>query len=99
MALVGAIPKSIGATDASSYPLILANGFNPLSFAAYSLIKTKAQAPSFNLLELAAVIVPFLANDGLSNGNFSGMNFWHSSSLLIFLSLPLLSYSIMSTIS
>jgi hypothetical protein len=57
------------------------------------------QAPSLILEALAAVMVPVLAKAGLSPGNFSGKNFWHSSSLLIFFSLPLLSCSMISTIS
>jgi len=74
-ALVGAIPKSIGATSPSSYPRILASGLSPLSLAAYSLIRTNEQAPSLILDELAAVIVPFLAKAGFNYGNFSGKNF------------------------
>jgi len=74
-AFVGAIPKSIGATSPSSYPRILASGLRPLSLAAYSLIRTNEQAPSLIFDELAAVIVPFLANAGLRVGNFSGKNF------------------------
>jgi hypothetical protein len=60
---------------------------------------TKEHAPSLILDELAAVMVPVLAKAGLRAGNFSGRNFWHSSSLLIFFSLPLLSCSMISTIS
>ena len=71
----GAMPKSIGATAASSYATILASGFNPLSLAAYSLIRTKAHAPSLILEAFAAVIVPFLANAGFKDGNLSGINF------------------------
>ena len=71
----GAMPKSIGATAASSYAIILASGFSPLSFAAYSLISTKAHAPSLILEALAAVIVPFFAKAGLREGNLSGINF------------------------
>ena len=66
MTLVGAIPKSIGATEASSYPLILAIGLSPLSLAVYSFMRTNEQAPSFNLDAFAAVIVPFLANAGFN---------------------------------
>lgn len=81
-ASAGAIPKSIGATPASSYATILANGLRPLALAAASDIKTNATAPSLILLAFAAVIVPFLANAGLSEANLSGKNFWHSSSSL-----------------
>ena len=98
MHFAGAIAKSMGATAASSYATILANGFSPLSLAAYSLMSTKAQAPSLIFDALAAVIVPFLANAGLSEANLSGINFWHSSSLSNFFS-PLRSYIVTSTIS
>lgn len=74
-ALAGAIPKSMGATSASSYPIILARGFKPLSLAVSSAIRTIVQAPSLILEELAAVIVPFLANAGFRPGNLSGRNF------------------------
>jgi hypothetical protein len=56
-------------------------------------------APSLIFEALAAVIVPFLAKAGLRDANLSGKNFWHSSSLLILFSLPLLSCSTISTIS
>jgi hypothetical protein len=65
-ALEGAIPKSIGYTSASSYPIILANGFKPLSLATSSAIKITVAAPSLILDALAAVIVPFLAKLGFS---------------------------------
>jgi len=71
----GAIPKSIGATEASSYATILAKGFNPLSLAAFSDINTNTHAPSFNLLAFAGVIVPFLAKAGFKPANLSGKNF------------------------
>lgn len=65
IARAGAIAKSIGATPASSYATILANGFRPLALEAASDINTKMHAPSLTLLALAEVIVPFLANEGL----------------------------------
>ena len=71
----GARPKSIGATEASWYATILASGFRPLSLAAYSDISTKTHAPSFSLLALAGVMVPFFANAGFRPGNLSGINF------------------------
>ena len=89
----------MGATAASSYPRILARGLRPLSFAAYSSIRINEQAPSLIFDELAAVIVPVLAKAGFKDGNFSGKNLWHSSSLFILFSFPLLSCSTMSTIS
>lgn len=52
--------------------MILAKGFIPLSFATFSAIKMKAQAPSLILEALAAVIVPFLAKAGFNPGNLSG---------------------------
>ena len=87
-AFAGAIAKSIGAKAASSYPIILASGLRPLSFAASSLIKTNAAAPSFNFDEFAAVIVPDLANAGFNPANLSGRNFLHSSSSKYYFSFP-----------
>jgi hypothetical protein len=74
-ARAGAIPKSMGATPASSYATIRASGLRPLALAAASDIKTNATAPSLILLAFAAVIVPFLAKAGLSEANLSGKNF------------------------
>lgn len=55
-ALTGATVKSTGARPASAYSIIFANGFNPL--ATFRETTTKAVAPSFKELALAAVIVP-----------------------------------------
>jgi hypothetical protein len=55
-------------------------------------------APSLSLEELAAVMVPALSKAGLRVANFSGTNFWHSSSLVYFFSLPLM-FSTTSVIS
>jgi len=82
-AKVGAIAKSIGATAASSYPIIRASGLIPLDLAASSDIRIRVHAPSLSLLELAVVIVPFLAKTGFSPTNLSGKNLTLSSSTLI----------------
>ena len=42
-------------------PTTLANGVTPFFSAAPRVISTQAAAPSFSVLALAAVMVPFLA--------------------------------------
>jgi hypothetical protein len=79
-AYAGAMLKSIGASSASYQPIISANGSSLSWLTSYSLIKTKEQAPSFNLEALAAVTVPFLLNTGFKVGIFSCLKSWTSSS-------------------
>ena len=57
-ASAGAIGKSIGAVAASAKATILARGVTLCLLAACSVMSTQAAAPSFNVLALAAVIVP-----------------------------------------
>lgn len=58
-AKTGAIGKSIGAVAASQKPTIRANGLRLCFLTVSSSASSTAPAPSFNLLALAAVIVPF----------------------------------------
>jgi hypothetical protein len=62
-------------------------------------MRMRAAAPSFIFEAFAAVMVPVFEKAGLREGNFSGRKRRGSSSLFIFISLPLLSFSIISTIS
>ena len=62
IANAGAIAKSTGAHAASAKEIILASGFEPCCLAASSDIKIVAAAPSFNVLALAAVMLPSFLN-------------------------------------
>ena len=80
MAKLGEVVNHSGACSASANPFIFAKGFKPNSSAFSLLIKTKAAAPSFMVLALAAVTVPSLINTGFKVGIFSKFTFLYSSS-------------------
>ena len=58
MANAGAVGKSMGAIAASANPRTLARGLTFNLSAACDVIRTRAAAPSFKVLALAAVTVP-----------------------------------------
>ena len=62
--------------------------FSSLAFS--ELIKIKADAPSFNVEALAAVIVPSLSKTGRSCGIFSNLTFLYSSSSVTIIAFPFL---------
>ena len=89
-ALTGAMVNHSGATSASAKETILPMGlipdFSPASFEP----SNKAEAPSFKVLALAAVIVPVGEKAGLREGILEKSTFLNSSSSLITRSAPFL---------
>lgn len=59
IANAGAIGKSIGSVAPSWNATTLANGFKFNSFIIFSLVNTKAAAPSLSVDAFPAVTVPF----------------------------------------
>ena len=63
-----------------AWAIIFASGFLELSFFISSEARTRAEAPSFILDALAAVILPSLSNAGLRFGILSNLALLGSSS-------------------
>ncbi len=73
IAPTGAVVKSFGAWACAASATIVATGALPSFAATLARVSTSAAAPSEIELEVAAVIVPSLANAGLSCGILSGL--------------------------
>ena len=79
-ALAGAMVNRSGSRAASALDRMVAKGVTPNSAALSADIRTRALAPSFKVLALAAVTDPSLSKTGRRVGIFSSFTLRNSSS-------------------
>ena len=79
-ATAGEVVNNAGSCSESAKPIIFAKGNKPNLSAFFLDIKTKAQAPSFNVEAFAAVTVPLFSKADFKFGIFSKFTFLNSSS-------------------